>query len=94
MVFMVARTLLFSHCSGIRQWGVYSNNSNVTQTVTVTSAISFNTVYSVMASDTAVLSTANIGVSATNNNLIQLTARRFSEGNNNISYARYFLLCS
>ena len=47
-----------------------------------------------MASDTAVLSTANIGVSATNNNLIQLTARRFSEGNNNISYARYFLLCS
>ena len=47
-----------------------------------------------MASDTAALSTANIGVSAIPDNTIQLTARRFSEGNNNVSYARYFLLCS
>jgi len=50
-------------------------------------------IFTALASDTAVASTAHIGISAVNSNQVQLRARRYNTQNNTLTFARYFLVC-
>ena len=76
-----------------KQWGLFDNSANATDFTIVTTPLTFNMIFTALASDTAVASTAHIGISAVNSNQVQLRARRYNTQDNTLTFARYFLVC-